>query len=210
MRSALARWLLLAAATAALAPSPALADGDPASDVLLGENVFYPYSPVVSPSLQKALNAETAAAGRAHFPLKVALIASPSDLGAIPTLYGKPQQYAAFLDQEISFVDMKQLVLVVMPDGYGVHSLGPAATRAAAALPKPVGGQRDRLAQAALAAVPRLAAAAGHPIARVSPVSPSSGPSAVLAVVLLAVVAVMSALGVHWIRSRRQRPRPGG
>ena len=34
--------LLLAAA---LVPAAASADGDPASDVLLGENVFYPYTP---------------------------------------------------------------------------------------------------------------------------------------------------------------------
>ena len=35
-----------------LAPARASADGDPASDVLLGENVFYPYSPPVSAALQ--------------------------------------------------------------------------------------------------------------------------------------------------------------
>src|SRR5438105_1386416 len=66
---------------AALMPAGAIADGDPASDVLLGENVFYPYSPPVSASLQKSLNATTAAAKRSGFPIKVALIASPVDLG---------------------------------------------------------------------------------------------------------------------------------
>ena len=75
-------------------PRAARADGDPASDVLLGENVFYPYAPPVSPALQKTLNAETAAAKAAGFPLKVALIAAPVDLGVIPDLFGKPQQYA--------------------------------------------------------------------------------------------------------------------
>ena len=34
-------------------PPAALADGDPASDVLLGQSVFYPYSPPVAAGLQK-------------------------------------------------------------------------------------------------------------------------------------------------------------
>ena len=145
------------------APAAALADGDPASDVLLGENVFYPYSPAVSADLQRTLNGETAAASRAHFPIRVALIAAPSDLGAIPTLFGKPQQYADFLDQEISFLDIKQLLLVVMPDGYGIRQLGPAATRAVATLKRPASAKTDDLARAAILAVPKLASAAGHP-----------------------------------------------
>ena len=118
---------------AALVPAGAIADGDPASDVLLGENVFYPYSPPVSAPLQKSLNATTAAAKRAGFPIKVALIASPVDLGVIPDLFGKPQKYAEFLDQEISFRG-KQPLLVVMPAGYGVQGLSPSATSAAASL----------------------------------------------------------------------------
>src|SRR5262245_14137685 len=98
----LAATLAAALCLLALAAGAALADGDPASDVLLGENVFYPYQPAVSQQVQKALNAQTAAAKRSGFPIKVALIASPVDLGVIPDLFGKPQKYAAFLDQEIS------------------------------------------------------------------------------------------------------------
>ena len=67
------------------APARARADGDPASDMLLAQSVFYPFSPAVAAGLQKTLNAEAAAANRAHFPLKIALIESPVDLGAIPT-----------------------------------------------------------------------------------------------------------------------------
>ena len=141
----------------------ARADGDPASDVLLGENVFYPYSPAVSAALQKTLNAETTAANRAHFPIKVALIASPADLGVVPDLFNKPQKYAQFLAQEISFQGKRPL-LVVMPSGYGVQGLTPAATSAAASLQKPAGGQSNDLARAAIAAIPKLAAAAGHTI----------------------------------------------
>jgi hypothetical protein len=107
MRFALATILVAATLASVLAPASVLADGDPASDVLIGENVYYPYSPAVSTSLQKRLNAETAAAARARFPIKVALIPTPADLGAIPTLFGKPQEYAHFLDQEISFLNVR-------------------------------------------------------------------------------------------------------
>ena len=77
---------------------------------------LYPYQPAVSQQMQQALNARTAAAKRSGFPIKVALIATPVDLGVIPDLFGKPQKYAAFLDQEISF-RTKQPLLVVMKTG---------------------------------------------------------------------------------------------
>src|SRR6201987_874364 len=97
VRSALATLLALTVFAVVLTPASARADGDPASDVLLGENVFYPYSPAVSAGLQKTLNAETAPAPRFHFPIKVALTPAPTDLGAIPALFDKPRQYADFL-----------------------------------------------------------------------------------------------------------------
>jgi len=216
MRSAITTILALTVLATAVAPGIARADGDPASDVLLGQSVFYPYSPAVAAGLQKSLNGETAAAGRAHFPIKVALIAAPLDLGAIPTLFGKPQQYAAFLDQEISFLDVKPLLLVVMRDGYGVQHLGPAATRAAATLTKPLGARADDLARAAILAVPKLAAAAGHPIAGDSGESSASGPSPVLAAAVLAVAAIAVAAGIRLLRRgagsryrRGRRGRPG-
>ena len=45
MRSALARMLALAIVATMLVPAAARADGDPASDVLLAESVFYPVQP---------------------------------------------------------------------------------------------------------------------------------------------------------------------
>ena len=98
------------------------ADGDPASDVLLEQNVFYPYAPATSPSLQRALDGATAAAASSGVPVKVALIASAVDLGAITQLWRKPQAYGDYLGQEISFSGSQRL-LVVMPDGYGTHGL---------------------------------------------------------------------------------------
>ena len=195
---------------AALLPAAALADGDPASDVLLGQNVFYPYTPPTSASAQKTLNAETAAAKKAGFPVKVALIGSPVDLGVIPALFGKPQQYADFLDQEISFQG-KQTLLVVMAAGYGTQGMNAAATRAAATLPKPTGTTPTQLATAAIGAVAKLAAASGHPIKGVPGVggsSSGSGSSTVIVVVIFALAALGAAAALVAIR-RRHTARPG-
>jgi hypothetical protein len=145
-----------------LASSSARADGDPASDVLPDQTVFYPYSPPVSANLQRILNAETAATSRAHLPIKVALIASPTDLGAITQLFDQPQRYADFLDQEINH----PALLVVMPTGYGVQGLPARATFALRSLAAPASGQSDDLARAAILAVFKLASAAGDPISR--------------------------------------------
>jgi hypothetical protein len=201
MATVLAVVLLLAGASA----PAALADGDPASDTLLGENVFYPYQPPVPGSIQMRLNAETAAAKQAGFPIKVALIGSPTDLGVIPDLFNKPQQYADFLDQEISFQGKQQL-LVVMPDGYGTQGLPAAATAAAAHLSPPAIKSPTGLAQAAIHTVAKLSAAAGHPLSGESGAAGSAsggGSNAGLAIGLgVAAVIVASAL----IVVRRRQP----
>jgi hypothetical protein len=201
-----ARWVLRAVAAtlalALLAPAVAIADADPASDVLLGASVFYPYSPPVPAATQKRLNGEAAAAARAHFPIKIAIIASPIDLGALPNLFGKPQQYATFLDQEISF-NRKQALLVVMPAGYGTAGLPQAASAAARSLPSP-GRTGDQLTASALAAVPKLAAAAGHPVANasVTPRGGSGSTSPGLLVGIVAVVAIALTAAVITVRRR--------
>jgi hypothetical protein len=189
-----------------LAPAGALADGDPASDVLLGQNVFYPYeSPSVSASLMRRLNGATVAAAKAHFPIKVAIISGPLDLGVVPSLYGQPQNYAHFLDQEISFAG-PALLLVVMKDGYGVESLPAAATTAAAKLPKPAGNTSADLAQAALTAVQKLSAADGHPISDSSSASASSGGLNVKTVVLIVLVLAAIATAGALLAVRRRDP----
>ncbi len=208
---AIATCMLLAGVCA---PAPALADGDPASDVLIAQNVFYPFTPPVAQSLQNTLNAETAAARRARFPIKVALIASPTDLGAIPSLFAKPQRYANFLDVEISFFGGKQPLLVVMPNGYGVQGLSAPATAAAARLPPPAGRTSDDLARAAGVAVSKLAAAAGHPVSAVPRAGTgagsggeSGGGAAAVGVGVLALVAVLMSAAVLTFRHRRARTR---
>jgi hypothetical protein len=209
MRSRLAIGLAVVLALLLVAPPlAALADGDPASDVLLGENVFYPYQPATSRSLMASLNSATAVAAKEHFPLKIALIASPIDLGIIPQLLGKPQAYAKYLDYEISFTS-KQALLVVMKDGYGVEGLSAAAAAAAAKLAPPAGGTPDDLAQAALSATGKLASAAGHPIAGISASGSSSagsggggGTTVLLIVLIIAAIGTAGAL----IAVRRRQP----
>lgn len=151
----------------------ARADGDPPSDVLISQNVYYPYSPPVSAANQKVLSKATADAKRAGYPIRVAIVAGQNDLGSVPTLFGKPQQYAKFLQSEITFNKPRPL-LTVMPAGYGWLAAGPQADRVMKGLPAP-GLVSDSLAQGAASAVAKLAAAAGHPIP--APVLASSGSS---------------------------------
>lgn len=188
-------------ALALAAAPPAIGDGDPASDVLLGQNVFYPYNPPVPNTIQRQLNALTASAAAAGFPIKVALIDGPTDLGVVPSLFDKPQKYADFLDQEISF-QKTQLLLVVMPSGYGVRGLPAAATAAAAKLAKPSDRTSTALAQAALAAIPKLADAAGHSVRAdgsaggnaTSGGGADTGRTILLIALILAVIATAGAL----------------
>jgi hypothetical protein len=188
---------------ASLLVRTALADADPASDQLLYANVFYPYEPPVSADLQNQLNADTAAAHRAHFPIKVALIASRFDLGAATSLFGQPQRYAAFLDNEISTGNGAQPLLVVMPDGYGVAGLSARATAAAATLQKPASGQSNDLARAAIVAVGKLAIASNRPLGSASQRPSGGGGVGLMKVLALAAVAVAGAAAVFLIRRTR-------
>ena len=204
MRRAIACLAGLAIATAALTPATALADGDPASDELIGANVFYPFSPPVAADLQKTLNSETAAAHAVHFPIKVALIASPADLGAIPSLFAKPQQYADFLEQEISYLDIRQLVLVVMPNGYGFYRTRGASTSEQSALSRLAPPGRTLVASA-LSAIQRLAAASGHRLPTPTATTPSKRSSTdTLAWIVFAIGTVLIVLA--WTASLRARP----
>jgi hypothetical protein len=197
--------LLLAAALLTL-PGLAAADGDPASDTLLGQNVFYPYSPPVAPAVKLKLDRQTAAAKLAGFPIKVALIDAPTDLGTVPSLFGKPQAYAKFLDQEISFRGPQPL-LVVMAAGYGVQGVKAPGSLAVSALPKPAGKTSTDLARAAQTAVAKLASASGHTLKSKGARAASggsgggSGKTVLLIVLVLAAIVVATALIV--LRMRR-------
>src|SRR5205807_1639102 len=92
--------VLVALLAGAIAPVPsALADADPASDYLLGAPAFYPFQPPTSPALRSELERALAELKAKGLNLKVAIIENPTDLGAVPNLFGKPQGYATFLSQ---------------------------------------------------------------------------------------------------------------
>jgi hypothetical protein len=114
----------------------ARANGDPASDYLLGQNTFLPFTAKIDNKQVQRLDALLREAQKAGFRTRVAVILNRSDLGTAFSLYGKPQKYADFLDQEISF-QTKQPLLVVMAAGYGVQGVDAKTKAAAAALAKP-------------------------------------------------------------------------
>lgn len=192
--------LLLAAAVLAL-PGLAAADGDPASDTLLGQNVFYPYSPPVARAVKLRLDQQTAAAKRAGFPIKVALIGAATDLGTVPSLFGKPRAYAKFLDQEISFQGPQPL-LVVMSAGYGVQGVKAPGSLALRALPKPAGTTSTDLARAAQAAVAKLASASGHTLKSKGGSSDSGGGGNTVLLVALVLAAIVVATALIVLRVR--------
>jgi hypothetical protein len=166
-----ARALAVALLLAAAAPTAALADSDPASDVLPTADVFLPYQPKFSAAQQADLNGVTAAAKKAGYPIKVATIASPIDLGGVPDLFNQPDRYAGYLGQEISFNNKQQPLLVVMPAGLGTFQAG---TRAAAAVRgTKVETTADGLTSTTVKAVQKMAAAEGHPIRGFKPSSVS-------------------------------------
>jgi hypothetical protein len=161
------------AAVAAILPAASFADSDPASDILPTQNVFLPYQPKVSPALARDLTGVTAAAAKAGYPIKVAIVATSADLGGAVSVFNQPARYAGFLGQEISFNNKQQPLLVVMPVGLGTFRAGPRAPAAIARLK--VGSGVDGMARTALDAVQKLAAAAGHPIRGFKPASASGG-----------------------------------
>jgi hypothetical protein len=167
--------VVFALAFVALWPAAsARADGDPASDVLASQSLFLPSDGGIPAGQQQRLAALLQAAQRNGYPLRVALIATKSDLGSITELWRQPANYAHFLGQELSLV-YKGPLLVVMPNGFGVAVGGrPVAGLSGLQDPGPGG---SALAASALTAVQRLAAAAGHPLA-LPPVPASASPPA--------------------------------
>ena len=211
------RVLAAAALLALLAVAPARADGDPASDILYGDNVFLS---LVSPQVNakgKALETLTAAAAARGLPLKVAVIQTPTDLGAIPQLFGKAAEYVKFLRTEITYGKWQGTLVVVMngkPGGVAVA--GPAARNSSARVARlsiPPGASLDQLGDVAIAAVRAVAASRGVPLPNAQEHSSRNGGRNLLidALVLVAAVAGAAALIVLTLRRpRKKRGSSGG
>jgi hypothetical protein len=181
----------------------ALADGDPASDFLAASStrVFMTFT-ASGPSLQQKLDATTRQIAAAGLSMKVAIIATRNDLGAVPQLWGKPQTYAQFLDAELH-LRFRGTLLVVMPQGFGISGPYPRA-KARAVLstidpgrhPGPPG-----LTDAADTALRALAAADGHSV------QGRDGHTLALALILAGTLVLVGIAAGSLARATRRRRR---
>ncbi len=205
--------------------SEARADGDPASDVLAAQTLFLPQDGAIPAAQQSELQALVRSAARAGYPVRVAVIASRTDLGSVTALWRRPAGYARFLGQELSEV-FRGTLLVVMPNGFGVYRVGASAgsggatsaTGATSAessaaldgLPAADAGTHapGALGGAAIAAVQRLAAAAGHRLAAPHGAAPprSAARSGVDVAAWLAFAVGAILIVAAWTVSLRLRP----
>jgi hypothetical protein len=203
-RALLALLLLLFAGSVRAAA--AAADADPASDVLLVQNAFFPYQPTTPPALTKAVDQALTEIHATGLQLKVAIIGSRVDLGGIPELFGQVARYGKFLETEISFRGPQPL-LVVMPGGLSLQAAGsPSALKG---ITPPAHQQSAGLARTALLAIERIAAARGRPIVAPSLDAGTGGGGAGALVIAIAVALVLIVAGSLIWRRTRQRSRRG-
>ena len=191
----------------------AFADIDPASDVLPLQNVFLPYKPKVCTELSTALRKVTADGKKAGYPVKVAVIGSKSDLGGAAYLFGKPQDYAQFLAQELVTYSPdfgttygSQPLLIAMPSGWGIVNGGRNAVKTLKQVSIPAGAGPNELTRASLGAIPKLARADGHPVAapKVASTCTKSG-GGTSALIIIAPIAILLIVGL--LAGSRLRPR---
>jgi hypothetical protein len=158
-RSALAA---LAAAVLLLAtPAGVRADGDPASDVLPEQPVFFGSAVDLKSKPAAQLDALVRESTRRGYAINVVVISRLEDMGSANYLFNDPDNYADFLTGEIACC-VKGRVLIVMPGGFGVTYIGHSSVadrKVVHALPPP--GGIGNLLSAAIGAVRRLAASAG-------------------------------------------------
>jgi hypothetical protein len=203
-----ARATLLAFAVLLVAAPAARADGDPASDYLLSQPTFLPPDGGIPSAYQNQLNEVVTDAKARGYEIRVALIATPYDLGSVGVLYKKPKQYARFLGQELSFVYRGRL-LVAMPNGLGVSRNGkrvPADQTVVDRFPAP-GKDGGALASTATQAVSRLAANGGVVVPVPALKGDTSKPSQTYERLLIAAVTAVVVAGIVALRLLRRRRR---
>jgi len=165
-------------AALALGAASARADGDPASDFLLGQSTYLsPYDGHVSKAEATRLVQMLTQLRKKGFPIKVAVIVTRYDLGAVPILFGDPKKYAKFLGEE-DYYYWKDELIVVMPAGYGIYKakkLPPADRAAIDALPPPTSKAGTDLVIDAENAVRALARLHGITLVDVAPPATGSG-----------------------------------
>lgn len=154
--------LAVALVGAALLPATARADADPASDILLSQDVFLPFfGEQASDASANYLNDVVADANQQGFRIKVAVIGANGDLGGVFSLWRKPKRYGPFLGRELTFV-YKGRLLVSMPDGFGFFWFRHDVSEERQLLETvPIQPGIDGLVDSTAEAVKRLAAADG-------------------------------------------------
>jgi hypothetical protein len=186
-------WGLLAAS--------ARGDGDPASDVLVSQSLFLPQDAAASVREQAQLARVLAAARSSGYPLRVALIATRTDLGSVTALWRQPESYARFLGQELALV-YRGALIVVMPNGYGTYRLPHSVSSVLPHLDTP---GRD-LTSAAASAVQKLAAASGHALPATAAETAGASSSGGDPVAWLVFAAGALVIALAWGASLRARP----
>jgi len=202
------RLLLVAAAAALVAVPAARANGDPASDVLITNQVYVGPEVPISNADRDALTKTVAAANERGYPIRVALIPFTSDLGTAVSLWRHPQDYAKFLGSELAFVYAKRL-LIAMPSGFGVyHRNRPVAKEQRVLRRVRPGRTPTAVAQQTTKAVRALAAADGITL----PVESGGGSDwrdrAIIAAAGLVIVALIAFVAMRRLSRGRRQAQP--
>jgi hypothetical protein len=200
--------LIVLLATCALAGT-ARADGDPASDYLLGTQVFLPFDVKLPANKQQELVSIVRDANKSGYAIRVALIGSAYDLGAVTSLWRQPRPYAKFLGAELQFI-YKRRLLIVMPNGFGFNWTKHSSSKEYAVLSTvPIGTGPVGMLDSAVAAVQKLAAASGVKIVRTpgsSTTTKGKGFVHSRALIVLAVVAGLALAVLLRLALRRKSP----
>jgi hypothetical protein len=195
------RTLLVSAAAALLAVPLARANGDPASDVLLTEPVYFPIDATLPDSDREALLKTVNAANERGYKIRVALIPFTSDLGTAVSLWKHPQNYSKFLGSELAFVYRNRL-LIVQPSGFGFYNHNKPVAKQQRVLAKvPVGKTPTELTQSATAAVRALAAADGITLPSTKTKSTATRDRLIIAASGLLILLILFLPG-RWLRAR--------
>ena len=199
------RLLFIALALFCVLGGTARADGDPASDYLLGTQVFIPFDVKVPKASAQELTSLVHDANTSGYTIRVAVIGSAYDMGSVTSLWRKPKPYAKFLGTELMFV-YKNRLLIVMPNGFGFNRPGHSTTKEYATLSKiKIGPGALGLVTAAQTGVEKLAAASGVTIKRTSGSSGGHSMARDRVVIIIAAVALLAVAIALRLLLRRKR-----
>jgi hypothetical protein len=202
------RAALVVVLGALLAAPTARANGDPASDVLLTQPVYFPIDATLSDADREALLKTVDDADKRGYKIRVALIPFTSDLGTAVSLWKHPEDYSKFLGKELAFVYRNRL-LVVQPSGFGFYDRGKPVAKEQRVLAKvPVGQTPAALTHSADAAVRALAAANGVTLPAAKTKSTATRDRLIIVAAVLLILLIIFVPGRWLRRGRNGQPEP--